>query len=213
MLHVRVNMSSNEEGQMALEDKPPCLSFETGNPRVENLRGKLHFYRSLSTRSDHSNSYDDCVLLCLLGMPLHFSPLEFLEFTHECRKDMVIVRMLKDIQLHRYLALIQFHTTEKADLFFTEFNGRMYNSMENERCSIVRVETVEFLPERKPPPCHDEWTIAESQVLPCLYPHPPIGFTEIPTCAVCLDRLDLSPSGIFTTICNHSFHCDCLYLW
>lgn len=36
---------------------------------------------------------------------------------------------------------------------------------------------------------------------------------ELPTCAVCLDRLDLSGGSILTTICNHTFHCDCLYHW
>ncbi|KAI9922590.1 hypothetical protein PsorP6_001677 [Peronosclerospora sorghi] len=46
-----------------------------------------------------------------------------------------------------------------------------------------------------------------------LFPPPPAGMTEIPTCAVCLDRLDALASGILTTLCNHSFHCDCLFRW
>lgn len=46
-----------------------------------------------------------------------------------------------------------------------------------------------------------------------LFPPPPQGMTEIPTCAVCLDRLDASASGILTTLCNHTFHCDCLFRW
>ena len=36
---------------------------------------------------------------------------------------------------------------------------------------------------------------------------------ELPTCAVCLERLDPSISGIFTIVCNHQFHCDCLRRW
>ncbi|KAL9650156.1 hypothetical protein ABK040_011325 [Willaertia magna] len=36
---------------------------------------------------------------------------------------------------------------------------------------------------------------------------------EIPTCPVCLDRLDSGASGIITTLCNHQFHCDCLTKW
>ncbi|EFC38281.1 BRCA1 associated protein [Naegleria gruberi] len=36
---------------------------------------------------------------------------------------------------------------------------------------------------------------------------------ELPTCPVCLDRLDSGASGIITTVCNHQFHCNCLTKW
>jgi len=39
------------------------------------------------------------------------------------------------------------------------------------------------------------------------------GNTELPSCPVCLERLDTSVTGIMTTICNHSFHCRCLSDW
>jgi len=42
---------------------------------------------------------------------------------------------------------------------------------------------------------------------------PPAGLTELPTCPVCLERLDSSASGVLTTICNHTFHCTCLSRW
>lgn len=34
-------------------------------------------------------------------------------------------------------------------------------------------------------------------------PHAPPGTTELPTCPVCLERLDEHISGIVTTVCNH----------
>lgn len=34
--------------------------------------------------------------------------------------------------------------------------------------------------------------------------------TELPSCAVCLERLD---DGILTVLCNHSFHQKCLEQW
>ena len=37
--------------------------------------------------------------------------------------------------------------------------------------------------------------------------------TEVPTCPVCLDRLDAEASGIVTTICDHAFHAECLSGW
>ena len=42
---------------------------------------------------------------------------------------------------------------------------------------------------------------------------PPLGMTELPSCPVCLDRLDQDVSGVVTTICSHSFHASCLSKW
>ena len=41
----------------------------------------------------------------------------------------------------------------------------------------------------------------------------PEGLTELPSCPVCLDRLDQDVSGVVTTICSHSFHASCLSKW
>lgn len=39
------------------------------------------------------------------------------------------------------------------------------------------------------------------------------GLIELPTCPVCLERLDSSASGMLTTLCNHTFHCTCFTGW
>jgi BRCA1-associated protein len=36
---------------------------------------------------------------------------------------------------------------------------------------------------------------------------------ELPTCPVCLDRLDSSITGLLTTPCSHTFHSTCLREW
>ncbi len=36
---------------------------------------------------------------------------------------------------------------------------------------------------------------------------------ELPSCAVCLERLDPIVSGVFTLLCNHNFHVGCLSCW
>jgi BRCA1-associated protein len=41
----------------------------------------------------------------------------------------------------------------------------------------------------------------------------PPGTTELPSCPVCLERLDEHVSGIVTTVCNHRFHSECLRRW
>ncbi|XP_050544744.1 BRCA1-associated protein-like isoform X2 [Daktulosphaira vitifoliae] len=42
---------------------------------------------------------------------------------------------------------------------------------------------------------------------------PPSQHTELPVCAVCLERMDESVDGILTILCNHSFHGNCLTKW
>ena len=36
---------------------------------------------------------------------------------------------------------------------------------------------------------------------------------DMPTCPVCLERLDTSVSGLLTIVCNHTFHCQCYARW
>lgn len=39
------------------------------------------------------------------------------------------------------------------------------------------------------------------------------GLVELPSCPVCLERMDESVDGILTILCNHSFHSHCLKKW
>lgn len=36
---------------------------------------------------------------------------------------------------------------------------------------------------------------------------------ELPTCPVCLERMDSNLTGLMTVSCQHTFHCDCLSRW
>lgn len=42
---------------------------------------------------------------------------------------------------------------------------------------------------------------------------PVMELTELPKCTVCLERMDESVNGVLTTLCNHSFHSQCLQRW
>src|SRR5690606_27533458 len=44
-------------------------------------------------------------------------------------------------------------------------------------------------------------------------PPPPRSLTELPTCPVCLERMDEAATGLLTIICQHVFHCSCLTKW
>ncbi|KAK3815500.1 MAG: BRCA1-associated protein 2-domain-containing protein [Benniella sp.] len=46
-----------------------------------------------------------------------------------------------------------------------------------------------------------------------LLDHPPTGLAELPTCPVCLERMDSTVTGLLTILCQHTFHCHCLSKW
>ena len=70
--------------------------------------------------------------------------------------------------------------------------------MESELCHLVYVAQVEI--------CGDGIDSGGMDV-------PMTGHTELPTCTVCLERMDESVDGILTILCNHSFHGSCLAKW
>lgn len=44
------------------------------------------------------------------------------------------------------------------------------------------------------------------------FPPPTPNLVELPTCPVCLERMD-DTTGLLTIPCQHVFHCDCLQKW
>ncbi|KAI9907347.1 hypothetical protein PsorP6_004528 [Peronosclerospora sorghi] len=239
MFQIRVETdeeAKTEERSKAMQD----AFFLAGNPQVCVTTGKLRFYRAdkpHSTTSAFSTQQlptERSALVCVVTVPSHMSPLEILEFLASFREDISLVRILKDPERSNCMVLMQYKSQEGADQFFLSHNGKHFNSIEQERCKIVFVRSIEFDPVVSPKDS-DRDTLEEKHAneekavavplgsksrnrasnaqMRNLFPPPPAGMTEIPTCAVCLDRLDASASGILTTLCNHSFHCDCLFRW
>ncbi|MCQ9628639.1 hypothetical protein HS141_17445, partial [Cetobacterium somerae] len=40
-----------------------------------------------------------------------------------------------------------------------------------------------------------------------------VNLIELPTCPVCLERMDATVTGLLTIPCQHTFHCQCLTKW
>ncbi|XP_075511187.1 BRAP2 RING ZnF UBP domain-containing protein 1-like [Primulina tabacum] len=56
----------------------------------------------------------------------------------------------------------------------------------------------------------ESFEYTESGELACI---PLPDYTELPSCSVCLERLDPDASGIQSTLCDHSFQCACASKW
>jgi BRCA1-associated protein len=113
---------------------------------------------------------------------------------------------------------------DKADFAFLHaYNGKLFNSMEPENCHVIKVKSVRFVADSTisefqsknlaGPFGIDTHCLNKSlmQSKPEAPPTPPLY--ELPTCPVCLERMDASITGLFTILCQHTFHCSCLTKW
>eukprot|EP00245_Coleochaete_scutata_P017892 TRINITY_DN901_c1_g2_i1.p1 TRINITY_DN901_c1_g2~~TRINITY_DN901_c1_g2_i1.p1 ORF type:complete len:528 (-),score=122.06 TRINITY_DN901_c1_g2_i1:33-1511(-) len=182
----------------SLKDTGNRVRFSSGNPRVAATRGVVHLYRDTSESPKSSNRLPEgrTEHLCVLAVPMHKTVADFCQFMGAFMAsvhEMQIVR--NDACAERYMVLIKFNSQKTADEFYLEYNGRAFSSMEPEVCHAVFVVDVEYT---------DSGENAAT---------PPSGLTELPSCPVCLERLDHHISGILTTVCNHSFHSSCISKW
>lgn len=86
-----------------------------------------------------------------------------------------------------YSVVVRFDEQDSADRFYCDLNGWRLSDTEPEVCNILFLDFVEFT----------EYTEIAST--------PPIGFTELPTCPACLEKLDQDISGIVATTFDQFF--------
>jgi BRCA1-associated protein len=190
-----VGGSKGKETSMQ-DDKVDKIEFFSGNPSVEVSNGIIHLYRDdkFDLHDHFSKPAKRSDMVCVMAVPANMPIADFVSFTGPCQKNITNMRIIRDSSPNRYMVIIKYKDQAAADEFYTIFNGTKYNSLEPELCHILYVAQVEYF----------------SSDVPLF---PPSGQVELPTCPVCLERLDSSASGILTILCNHSFHCDCLSKW
>ncbi|GFU50074.1 BRCA1-associated protein [Nephila pilipes] len=173
---------------------PGPINFASGNHFVEVTKGLLHLYKE-NHRTTLAEEAERSEMLCILAVPAAMTTHDLLQFVAPVYDDIENMRIIKDNKPNQYMVLLKFRNQLGADIFYKNFNGTRFNSIEPEICHLAFVAKVE--------------TIKESEEV-CL---PLPGLTELPTCPVCLERMDESVDGILTILCNHSFHGSCLAKW
>ncbi|KAF6158228.1 hypothetical protein GIB67_015022 [Kingdonia uniflora] len=187
------------------EDHATSNSSST-NPNIQERRGVVHlFHRNISSSSSFvspnpntTTAEESTTLIFVLAVPNHLLSDEFLRFckSHLDHDHVVEILFIRNDEMEdRYSVLIRFVDLKKAQSFYRNYNGKRFSSTEVEVCHTLFTVSVEFT----------EFT--EIAITP------PLGFTELPTCPVCLERLDQDTSGILTTLCDHSFQCPCISKW
>ncbi|EFZ02579.2 BRCA1-associated protein 2, RING finger and UBP zinc finger domain protein [Metarhizium robertsii] len=204
----------------------PC---ETKNTEVG--WGVVHFYRegdettvfgaSLQEQGqeeeqEETSSLQDCTTLCIPAVPVYMSPSDLLGFVGErWLEDISHCRMVMTSSMNRYLVLLKFRDSRFAKKWKREFDGKVFNSVEPQPCHVVFVKSITFeTPKLSQRADYSKAQSSSSAVSSSLKPFPPPtpNLIELPTCPVCLERMD-ETSGLLTIPCSHIFHCNCLQSW
>ncbi|XP_052751884.1 BRCA1-associated protein [Galleria mellonella] len=164
------------------------ITFFCGNPLVEVTKGVLHLYKE----NELKEAAEEAKTLCLLSVPGALGATDLLAFAAACQQDIAHVRVLRDGSPDHYMALLTFRSGAAARAFYEVFDGAPYSSLEPAAlCHAAWVARVEWAAGGAAPAAH----------------------TELPTCAVCLERMDESVAGVLSVQCAHAFHAACLARW
>lgn len=169
----------------------------------------------------------DETMVSIIGLPTYFTATDLLGFIGEAYINYIThIRILKSEKPNRFLVLIKFKDIVKTAEFQYNFNGKPFNSIEPETCHVIFVKSVRY---------DSDSDIKNDTLLPFLMTDPFISpsasgpsspmfsssfsasstetLIELPTCPVCLERMDSTITGLLTIPCQHTFHCLCLSKW
>ncbi|GAV52099.1 hypothetical protein ZYGR_0AG00900 [Zygosaccharomyces rouxii] len=160
----------------------------------------------------------DDTMVCILFVPTYFTVHELLHFyigddivNNQISNFRILRNQKKDLGFN-FMVLMKFRNSMDAKRFKEIFNGKRFSQMDPETCHVVSIREVVFqraLFDKK-----------EGHKLPYLLTDPfttspqlPQSQVELPTCPVCLERMDSDTTGLITIPCQHTFHCQCLDKW
>lgn len=216
-------------------------TFEAGDAHttegVVNVPfGIVHLFRRLDTDQPtstesgtlESDEAEDEVgsVLAMLNVPATISVPSLLQFLGPAQDALEQVRIIRQVDKDYVLILLKFRDALDAEEFFKMYNGVPFDVFDtSETCELVYItgftaSATQALPLPYPmSSALSPWPIVlEDQSVHALRPYRAgsglrESAYELPTCPVCLDRLDSRLSGIVTVLCQHAFHCACLQRW
>lgn len=189
-----VSVSAGAAPDSPSKQLPEQISFFSGNPSVEIVHGIMHLYKT-NKMASLTEDVRRSAMVCILTVPATMTSHDLMKLLAPFNDVMEHMKIIRDSTPNQYMVLIKFCSQADADSFYTACNGRQFNSIEEAVCQLVYVERAEVIRSQ------------EGASLPVM------ELTELPKCTVCLERMDESVNGILTTLCNHSFHSQCLQRW
>ncbi|QSZ34691.1 hypothetical protein DSL72_007546 [Monilinia vaccinii-corymbosi] len=202
------------------EETPGLTGVEVYNAGIAASPTNKEGSNRLSDVDGNEGSAEDCTILCMPAVPTYLTPRDFLGFVGEKTVyEVSHFRMVMTGRLNRYMVLMKFRDGHVARRWRAEWDGKVFNSMEPETCHVLFIKSITFQTPASsrsntsfPELSHDPFTPAPMQNNLKPFPPPTPNLIELPTCPVCLERMD-DTTGLFTILCQHVFHCACLEKW
>ncbi|RXK36565.1 BRCA1-associated protein [Tremella mesenterica] len=166
---------------------------------------------------------EDGSLVAILAVPAWMRPADFLEFIGGWGTCLEGVRMIREATTpNRSIVLLKFRDPLQASDFMIIFTGRAFSSLDSrETCHPIRIHHLVLHRLENP----NSFPISIPAFPPSIYASrarelpellrgiPENNKYELPSCPVCLERLDSTITGLVTLPCAHTFDCDCLRKW
>ncbi|VDM69435.1 unnamed protein product, partial [Strongylus vulgaris] len=124
---------------------PDNVTYYYGNPFVEKTEGILHFFK----HNDECVGREvQCRMLCMIAVPSQITLREILLFIGGAIQTIERIKVIRDSTPNEYMIILKFKTHNDAVVFFEEYNGMQFNSLEPNQCKLLfvdRIECVSFL--------------------------------------------------------------------
>ncbi|WVQ83721.1 hypothetical protein IAT38_005865 [Cryptococcus sp. DSM 104549] len=166
---------------------------------------------------------EDGSLIAILAVPAWMRPADFLEWLGGWGTCVEGVRMIREATTpNRSIVLLKFRDPLQASDFLVIFTGKAFSTLDTrETCHPIRIHHLVLhkldVPSQSPvavPAFPPSVYASRLRSLPTLLGGvPEEGRHELPSCPVCLERLDSTVTGLVTLPCAHTFDCDCLRKW
>ncbi|CAI2180621.1 16156_t:CDS:2 [Funneliformis geosporum] len=206
---------------------PPKEDHANDNLNTHNVNLKSSEHKESNSvesekRDDLPSLGNNATILAVLAVPSYMTASDFLSFVAPVRKYVSHFRFIRDSAPNKFIVLMKFRHARAAKDFYKQFNARPFSSMEPEICHVVYIKSIEFKSTSTPPYAfpflHDPFLPLSSEVDTSSMQDDKIKQStsplhELPTCPVCLERMDASVTGLLTILCQHTFHCNCLSKW
>ncbi|SNX85739.1 uncharacterized protein MEPE_04448 [Melanopsichium pennsylvanicum] len=182
-----------------------------------STRGQSSNQEATSSSSDLENQIpeqDIGAVVAVIAVPSHLTASHFLSYIEPAVQAITHLRMVRDMHPNRCMVLIRFRDAKDAEDFHKMFNGQPFNAMDpQEICQVVYITSLTVSKHSSFPFSYP--TLTNSDAWPLRPPTNTANETahELPTCPVCLERMDSSVTGLMTISCQHTFHCSCLSKW
>ncbi|CAO3701678.1 unnamed protein product [Rhizopus stolonifer] len=132
---------------------------------------------------------------------------DFIQFLGSANKDVLQYQFIRDFSPNKYMVLLKFKNRRSAFACYEKYNGRRFNMMEPISHAVYlesKLDTYSIPQESFP---YMEDTLSQD------LDRKERSLAELPTCPVCLERMDESTTGLLAIQCRHTVQCDCINKW